>query len=138
MILIRLKGSDGFSALPMLAGIDAGIRCDCGRPGHRDLYFAVQIKLADQRQRQLRKLSLPRRRINVGTYAAENGADFILGFNVFKKSGSIRTVVTVAILRRAPSLRRVGDDHALRTIDLGKAAPDAGAAGYADRALEHV
>src|SRR5206468_1999735 len=103
----------------MLAGSSARIGRSW-RLGHCYLQLAIEIELPDQRQRQFWKLGLPRRRVNLGTDASEDRADFILGFDVLEECGRIRTVATIAVVCRAAGLRRIGDDHALRAVDLGQ------------------
>ena len=103
----------------------------CFRCTHHDAFSYSGAAKTSVALLQLQANSRPRCRVDVGTYAAKNGADFILGFNVLEKCGSIRTVVTVTILRCSSSLGRIGDDHPFWTVDPGEATPNAGAAGCA-------
>src|ERR1700745_2688241 len=130
MIFIRRFCVDSLGTLPMVACGRAKIDWGRRRSWRRgDLQFAVQIKLSDQRQGQLWKLHLMGRLINLGADAAKNGAYLFLRLDVPNERGGVGTVATVAIFSRAPGLRRIGDDHALWTINFRKTSPDAGAAG---------
>src|SRR5581483_3059694 len=122
-------------ALPVLAGSRARIEWRLRR-SHIYLRLAVEIELADQRQRQFRQLGLPCRCVDVGADAPEDGADLVPGFDVLEECGRIRTVAAGTVLCRAAGLCRIGDDHALGTVDLGQTTLQWQRAGRSQRALQ--
>src|SRR5215467_6579619 len=99
MIFICFFCIDGLGTLPMVACGYARIDwCRRRSRGRGDLQFAVEIKLADERQGQFWELRVLGGLINVGADAAENGAYLFFCLDVLKKRGCIGTVATVAIV----------------------------------------
>src|SRR5262245_43678963 len=122
MIFVSRFCIDSLGTLPMVARGCASI--DWGRR-RGDLQSAVQIKLSDQRQGQLRELHLTGRLINLSANTAENGAYLFLSLDIPEERRRVGTVATVAIFSGAPGLRRIGDDHAFRAVDFCKTSSNA-------------
>ena len=66
-----------------------------------------------------------RRFVDVAADATKDRSNLFRLLNVLQEGSRVRTIAAVAVISRAAGLRCVGDNHALRSINLGYDIPSA-------------
>ena len=97
MILIGVDGSDQFRTLPVLARSGARIEWRLRR-SHIDLHLAVEVEIADQRQRQFRHLLALGRVLQTSTVTRRNNVPISSPASI-----SLRSAAVNGLLRPLPS-----------------------------------